>query len=262
MRRSMWVSIGLAALFFSCAGHRKGVLEARVHKAAGGQALPYVMYYPPGKQAKPLPVFIWLHGAGERGDDNVSQLIHIVPYLASSIVQEKYPCVVVAPQCPREDYWAPIERNAWKIINGGQCTAPMQGVIDLIEKIKKDPNVDASRIYVGGLSMGGFGTLDLLSRKAEWIAAAVPVCGGADLEKAKRYAEVPLWVFHGAKDPVVPADFSRDLIRELEASGGHPKYTEYPEGGHNVWNDAIRDPGLLPWLFAQKKSVAFGPKGK
>jgi predicted peptidase len=253
MKTAMYCCIAVASVLFSCTSHRKGVLDARTHRSSGGLDLPYVMYYPAGKQDKPLPVLLWLHGAGERGDDNISQLIHIVPYLASSIVQEKFKCVVVAPQCPKDDYWAPIERNVWRIINGGQCTAPMQGVIELMETLAKDPHIDASRIYVGGLSMGGFGTLDLLSRKPDLIAAAVPVCGGADLEKAKTYAHVPLWLFHGAKDPVVPADLSRQLVKVLEEAGASPKYTEYPEGGHNVWNEAIRDPALLPWLFSQKK---------
>jgi predicted peptidase len=125
--------------------------------------------------------------------------------------------------------------------------------MELLDKVAKDKHIDASRIYIGGLSMGGFGTFDLLARRPELFAAAVPVCGGADLEKAASYKSVPIWVFHGAKDPVVPADLSRSLIKVIEQAGGSPRYTEYPEGGHDVWNMAIREPELLPWLFNQKK---------
>jgi predicted peptidase len=180
-------------------------------------------------------------------------LIHIVPYLGSDIIQDKFPSIILAPQCPKEAYWAPVKRFEWSIINGGEVTPPMANLIALLETILKDPKIDKSRVYVGGLSMGGFGTLDLLSRKPEWFAAAIPICGGADLDKAKNYKQVPLWIFHGAKDTVVPTKLSRDLIDALKAMGVTPKYIEYPEGGHDVWNAAIREPELLPWLFEQRK---------
>jgi len=129
----------------------------------------------------------------------------------------------------------------------------MEGVIELLDHILRDSNIDKSRVYVGGLSMGGFGTLDLLHRRPELFAAAMPICGGADFGKVDKFKEIPLWIFHGAKDTVVPADLSRELIKVLNEMGSTPKYTEYPEGGHGIWNDAIRDPELLPWLFNQKK---------
>lgn len=237
----------------SCTTIKHAGLSARKLKTESGWDLPYNIFYPKNYGEVKAPVFIWLHGAGERGDDNVSQLIHVVPYLASDITQSKFPCVVVAPQCPKDGYWAPIKREKWEIINGGQVTPAMSGVITLIEKLLKDPYIDKSRIYVGGLSMGGFGTLDLISRRPELIAAAIPICGGADLQKVANITNVPLWIFHGAKDDVVPAQFSRDLVETLQKEGGDPKYTEYPDGGHDVWNRAIREPELLPWLFSQQK---------
>ena len=238
----------------SCATVKHVGLSARKIKTESGWELPYNIFYPKIYGKVKVPVFIWLHGAGERGDDNVSQLIHVVPYLASDITQSKFPCVVVAPQCPKDGYWAPIKREKWEIINGGKVTPSMSGVITLIEKLLKDPYIDKSRIYVGGLSMGGFGTLDLISRRPELVAAGVPVCGGADLQKVANYKNVPLWIFHGAKDTVVPAQFSRDLVDALKNVGADPKYTEYPDGGHDVWNRAIREPELLQWLFSQQKN--------
>ena len=154
----------------SCVTVRPQGLSARKLKTNAGWDLPYNIYYPVSYSKGKVPLFIWLHGAGERGDDNVTQLIHIVPYLASDITQSKYPCVVVAPQCPKEGYWAPVKRTEWAIINDGEVTPAMTGVIQLIDKLLKDPNLDKSRVYVGGLSMGGFGTLDLLSRMPHLFA--------------------------------------------------------------------------------------------
>lgn len=253
MKVKHWYFIILLFFVASCTTVKKAGLTARKLKTESGWELPYNIFYPKNYGKDKVPVFIWLHGSGERGNDNISQLIHIVPYLASDITQSKFQCVVVAPQCPKDDYWAPIKREKWEIINGGQLTPAMSAVITLMEKLLKDPHIDKSRIYVGGMSMGGFGTLDLLSRRPEMIAGAVPICGGADLERAANYKNVPLWLFHGAKDSVVPAQFSRDLVEVLKKEGSNPKYTEYPEGGHDVWNRAIREPELLTWLFAQQK---------
>lgn len=254
MKHLFYIFIGLYLI--SCGTVKHSGVQANIYNnKAIKSTLPYNIIYPDEyyvKDAK-IPLFIWLHGAGERGDDNVSQLIHIVPYLGSDIVQSKFPSIILAPQCPKEAYWAPVKRFEWSIINGGEVTPPMANLIALLETILKDSKIDKNRVYVGGLSMGGFGTLDLLSRKPEWFAAAIPICGGADLDKAKNYKQVPLWVFHGAKDTVVPAKLSRDLIDALKAMGVTPKYTEYPEGGHDVWNAAIREPELLPWLFEQRK---------
>ncbi|MFZ1579868.1 MAG: prolyl oligopeptidase family serine peptidase [Saprospiraceae bacterium] len=253
-----WYFLFLVLFTIGCATSKytQGI-NARTFKSADGTSLPYNIFYPDEyKNTKDkIPLFIWLHGAGERGDDNVSQLIHIVPYLASDMVQSKYPSIILAPQCPKDEYWAPVKRFEWSIINGGAVTPPMERLIKLLEQILKDPKIDKNRIYIGGLSMGGFGTYDLLSRKPEWFAAAVPICGGADLNKAKNYKDIPLWIFHGAKDTVVPVTLSKDIFQVFTALGGNAKYKEYPEGGHDIWNMAIREPELVPWLFAQNKST-------
>ncbi|MBL0027015.1 MAG: prolyl oligopeptidase family serine peptidase [Saprospiraceae bacterium] len=251
MRQSAFI---LLLIFLAGCGTVKhyGLTAERI-KTKTGWEMPYNIYYPKNYGKEKVPLFIWLHGSGERGDDNVSQLIHIVPYLASDITQIKYPCIVLAPQCPKEEYWAPIKKTEWRIINDSEVTKPMSGVMELIDKLLKDPKIDKNRVYLGGLSMGGFGTLDLLSRRPQLFAGAVPICGGADLGKATNYKDVPVWVFHGAKDTAVPVQFSRDLISVLKEAGGDPKYTEYPDGGHDVWNKAIREPELLKWLFTQVK---------
>ena len=243
------------ALLISCKTIQKGVFTPLSYKTQAGWEIPYNIFYPDsyGNKNEKSPLFLWLHGAGERGNENTRQLIHIAPYVTSNEIMSKYPAVWVFPQCPKGEYWAPVDRKEWKITPGGEIEPSMVGVIELLDRILKNPKIDKDRIYVGGLSMGGFGTLDLLSRRPEIFAAALPICGGADLDRAENYLNVPIWIFHGAKDAVVSPQFSRDLVRRLEEKGAHPRYTEYPEGVHNVWNDAIKDPEVLEWIFNQKK---------
>ena len=116
----------------------------------------------------------------------------------------------------------------------------------------KEYSIDPQRIYLTGLSMGGYGTWDLLARKPDLFAAGVPVCGGGDESTAEKFAKVPVWVFHGDKDTAVPVGRSRTMVEALKKAGGHPKYTEYAGVGHNPWDKAYADPKLMNWLFKQK----------
>ncbi len=200
------------------------------------------------------PVIVFLHGAGERGNDNEFQLHHIAKFLQDSSTQAKYPHIAIFPQCPLDKYWAPvsINDNVWTVDSEGAMTMPMQEVEKLIEQVRQHPRVDTSRVYLAGLSMGGFGTFDLLCRRPEWFAAAIAICGGADLDKLKEVIKKPVRVFHGAKDPVVPVSLSRDVDSLNTALGGSFEYFEYPEGDHLVWDQAMEDPATLKWLFEQK----------
>jgi predicted peptidase len=244
--------IGFAlTLLAGCFAGKKAFTSAQKFRDSSGFELPYQIYFPKSGEKTMFPVFIWLHGMGERGDDNIKQLVHVVPYLLSDTVQNNYPCIVAAPQCPEDGLWAFFDFEAGKSDKTPVATKPMLAVMEWIDELLKDPKVDRTRVYVGGLSMGGYGTLDLISRKPEWFAAAMPVCGGIDVARAASFRDVPLWIFHGAKDPVVPVELSRDLIKELENLGVKPKYTEYPKGGHDVWNAAIREQGFMKWLFDQ-----------
>ncbi len=126
-------------------------------------------------------------------------------------------------------------------------------VIELLDDIVKTQPVDLSRIYVVGPSMGGYGTWDLLTRQPERFAAAIPSCGGLAAGQAKRIAAVPVWIFHGNADEAVPVRYSRDAFAELTASGGTPRYTEYDEGPHHISVYAWTEPGMMEWLFAQKR---------
>lgn len=251
MRKNIFLVSAILVFFLltGCFTAKKTVTSAQHFRDSSGFELPYQIYFPNSSAREKRPLFIWLHGIGERGNDNFKQLIHVVPYLLSDTVQKKYPCIIAVPQCPDDAVWANFDFNDPQ---AGVVTRPMKAVIEWIGELIRDPRVDPNRIYIGGLSMGGYGTLDLISRKPDWFAAAMPVCGGIDVSRTSTFKQVPLWIFHGAKDPVVPVKLSRDLVKALENAGARPKYTEYPEGGHDVWNDAIREKGFLEWLFSQR----------
>ncbi|MBN2780677.1 MAG: prolyl oligopeptidase family serine peptidase, partial [Candidatus Marinimicrobia bacterium] len=127
-------------------------------------------------------------------------------------------------------------------------------VTELLGALQKELPVDPRRLYVTGLSMGGYGTWDLISRMPEMFAAAAPVCGGGDEKQASRLTELPVWVFHGADDTTVPPQRSRNMVDAIRAAGGKKiRYTEYPGVGHGSWKPAYADPKLMKWMFRQRK---------
>lgn len=212
------------------------------------------------KASKKYPLVIFLHGAGERGVDNEKQLIHGAKLFDNRRNRRKFPAYVVFPQCPADGYWAKVEidrsdkDDPFRFDYRGAPTTPLKGVFDLIQYYLKMPTVDPERIYIMGLSMGGMGVYEAISRHPEWFAAAIPICGGGDLDYVTAFAEkVPVWAFHGALDDVVLPKYSRDMMQEIIFKGGFPKYTEYPDANHNAWDRAFAEKDLLPWLFEHKK---------
>src|SRR5262249_1451408 len=212
---------------------KKPTLEKKTYTDAKGKALPYRLLLPENydpKQKYPLVVF--LHGAGERGTDNDKQLIHGVPEFAKAENRKKYPCILIAPQCPNDEKWGDWTVNAPL---AKEPTEPGRLVLELIDAIQKENSGDSKRIYLTGLSMGGFGTWDLISREREKCAAAVPICGGGDVKQAPKLTKIPIWVFHGAKDGAVKVERSREMVEAIKKAGGEPKYTEFPSEGHASW---------------------------
>ncbi len=218
--------------------------------------LPYQKFVPKSKEQK-LPLFIFLHGAGERGNDNEVQLQWIAPILSAKNNVKEHPAILVFPQCPAEDYWAPVDvtDGQWTINSSGNPTPVMSRLIELIPQLIEDPRVDKNRVYIGGLSMGSFGTFDLLSRHPEWLAGAIAVCGGGDIKQCPKYQNIPIQIFHGAKDPTVDVQLSRDIYRVLQSLNAPVTYTEYEDGDHLVWNRAFEEPQLLDWLFSQEANL-------
>ncbi|MBC8153519.1 MAG: prolyl oligopeptidase family serine peptidase [Bacteroidetes bacterium] len=240
--------------------------QKRTYTTRQGKVLPYRILYPKNyDKTQKYPIVVLLHGAGERGNDNEKQLTHGSNLFLNEQNRANFPAIVIFPQCPAESYWASmkIERNKTPITlqfpYAKRPNWPLKATFELVRQLTRKEGIDKSRVYIMGLSMGGMGTFEALSRAPKSFAAAVPVCGAADTTLARKYAgRVPLWVFHGDADAVVPVTYSRQAVatlRRLAADGrGLPvTYTEYPGVNHNSWDKAFAEPELLPWLFAQRK---------
>ena len=202
----------------------------------GDFELPYRMLSPKAVAADiKYPLVIFLHGAGERGTDNKIQLEHGMNDFASDAIMEKYPAYVVAPQCPPERKWVEVDWTLESHTIPDEPSVPLAATFALIETLRQELPIDDRRIYLTGLSMGGYGTWDALARKPDLFAAAAPICGGGDPAVAAKFKHVPLWAFHGDQDTAVKPKRSREMIEALKAAGGTPKYTEYPGVGHDSW---------------------------
>ena len=196
-----------------------------------------------------------MHGAGERGSDNEMQLTHIDVVFGSEDFRQNYPCFVLLPQCPEGERWVDVD---WGLISHTipqTMTVSLKLTMALLLRTIHQYNIDTTRIYVTGLSMGGFGTWDIIARFPKIFAAAIPICGGADENTADKIVDIPIWAFHGAKDKVVTVDRTRNMIAAIGALGGNPKYTEFPNLGHLCWNAAYATTGLWDWLFSQKITI-------
>jgi predicted peptidase len=249
MRRSHAVLAGL--LLFSHMLEAQSIdLFDKLLYVSKKDTLPYRLLKPVSPSAlEVFPLIIFLHGSGERGNDNEAQLKYMTDLFLDSKYRGKYPCYVLAPQCPKKNVWADYNRDGTL---SKEPATPARLVMELVDKISSEFAIDSSRIYITGLSMGGYGTWDLLARYPGKFAAAVPICGGGDVQTASRIKHIPLWAFHGAKDPVVPPSQSRKMIKALQQAGGSPGYTEYPDIEHTSWVQAYQEPHLVPWLFKQK----------
>ena len=199
--------------------------------------LGYLLYLPPGYEESdgPWPLLMFLHGMGERGDDLEQVKLHGPPELIAA--GRDFPFIVVSPQCPDTSYW-PVE---------------VEALSALLDDICARLNVDERRIYLTGLSMGGFGTWAWAVREPGRFAALAPVCGRGDPKKAHMIKDVPCWVFHGAKDDTVHLTASEEMVAALKEAGGAPKFTVYPEAGHDSWTETYDDPELYEWLLAQRR---------
>ncbi|REL24898.1 phospholipase [Rhodohalobacter sp. SW132] len=233
----------------------KELFEEKEYHSDEGDKLPYRLLLPEQfEDGKNYPLVLFLHGMGERGSDNEAQLTWGVEAFAKEDFRQEHPAIVIAPQAPDDDYWANLD---WRNEGSGlmeKPTKPLQMAYDLVQQIADEMPVDKNRIYITGLSMGGFGTWDLITRYPDTFAAAMPVCGGGDPSKAHLIKDLPIWTFHGAQDNVVPVELSRDMVQAIREAGGTPGYTEYPHVDHFSWIPAYEDRFALEWLFEQKKS--------
>jgi predicted peptidase len=195
----------------------------------------YLLHLPPGcaGSRKKWPLILFLHGAGERGND----LELVRKHGIAKIVGERpdFPFITVSPQCPKDGWWK------------------SDILIALLDEIEKKHRVDKKRIYLTGISMGGFGTWQLAIDQPKRFAAIVPVCGRGNPLLAHRIAHLPAWVFHGAKDKVVPLSNSADMVRALRRHGAKPRFTIYPDAAHDSWTRTYENPRLFAWLLKHAK---------
>ncbi|MBV9987532.1 MAG: prolyl oligopeptidase family serine peptidase [Chitinophagaceae bacterium] len=200
------------------------------------------------------PLVIFLHGSGERGSDNEAQLKWGVGNFATDEWMKLHPAIVIAPQCPENMQWANISIDANRNpILLPTPSKPMSALIELIEQFKTNKMVDTNRIYITGLSMGGYGTYDAIERYPNLFAAAVPVCGAGDTSRAASIKHIPIWIFHGADDAAVNPDYSFKMLDALKKAGARPGFTQYPNVGHFSWIGAYSDAMMVDWLFRQTK---------
>lgn len=220
-----------------------------------GDTLNYRQLYPDSDTLRRYPLVIFLHGSGERGSDNEAQLKWGVMNFATDQNMMLHPALVIAPQCPEKTGWSNFsrDRNSTQMQLQPTPTRPMELLIGLIHQVIRTMPVDSNRIYITGLSMGGFGTYDAIERYPDLFAAAIPVCGGGDVSKAASIAHMPIWIVHGSEDPAVNPLYSLEMLQALTKAGAHPGFTQYPEVGHFSWLGAYSDPLIMEWLFRQHK---------
>jgi predicted peptidase len=245
----------------SLSAQDQSAFEEREHQY-GSSVLQYRVLYPENfDETKKYPVVLFLHGAGERGMDNKKQLVHGSKLFLNPENRQSFPAIVVFPQCPTEDYWANVDKSVdengkrqFTFEKKGKPTEAMKGLLSLVDSISGLSHVDTKRLYVMGLSMGGMGTFELVSRRPNTFAAAAPICGGDNPKAVSKYAKkLPFWVFHGNKDDVVLPSFSEAMVAAIKKAGGDVKFTLYPNANHNSWDSAFAEPDLLPWLFSKSK---------
>ncbi len=203
----------------------------------------YVVYVPHAYAPEKLwPAILFLHGAGERGTDNEGQ-VRVGIGRAIRQREATFGFVTVMPQCAAGPaWWTKESEKAYAMA--------------ALAKTRKEYAIDPERIYLTGLSMGGSGTWTLAADHPKLWAGIVPICGRAQLNKARRIAHLPCWCFHGAADPTVPVKHSRDMIDALKKAGGKPRYTEYEGVGHNSWDAAYDTDALYTWMLQHQAKEA------
>ncbi len=233
------------------------IYEQRLYQNSGQDTLLYRWLAPLElKEGEQYPLVLFLHGSGERGNDNTAQLVHVMPRFSDPERRNKYPAYVFAPQCPRDDYWpnGAFSDNGQAYRLNETMNPTLSLTMEALTYMISIYPIDTSRIYVVGLSMGGAGAWELALRYANIFAAAVPICGFTDTRYAAQLIDLPIWAFHGIDDNVVSVELSRQMVKAVNQAGGKAIYTEFPGVGHDSWVPAFPDePFIYDWLFSQKK---------
>jgi predicted peptidase len=223
------------------------LFEFRIFANSKGDTLLYRILKPIDYDStKKYPLVVSLPYGGQPGTDTIRQIegAAAAELLSSDINRKKYPAFLFIPHCPPGSGWGGIP-------NYPQVDAL---VYEAISSLDEQFAIDTNRRYVTGISRGGYGSWNFICTRPDMFAAAIPVCGGGDPSSASKAVHVAIWAFHGKLDKNVPVSGSRDMINAIKSAGGNPKYTEFPDEGHNIWYKVSTTPGLLDWLFEQKRN--------
>lgn len=232
--------------------------KSQIFTSDDGFSLPYRIFLPADyNENTAYPVLLFLHGAGERGTDNRNQLNNVIGKLYADKASPFYHTVVVVPQCPNDMQWVDTPwGNGNYVQNRIPISAPLSCAVALLDDLMTKYSINPDRQYVMGISMGGFGTWDLIMRYPERFAAAVPICGGADPTKAKLLVDMPIWTFHDSTDGIVPCSGTQLMYRALvNAKCKDVTYTETAQYGHGVWDSAVATEGLFEWMFSKRNTA-------
>ena len=205
------------------------------------------------------PVVFFLHSRNESGNDNEKQLNIGAKLLLTPEVRTQYPAIYVFPQCTEDSFWSNVKITAgttskhdYHFQTGGKPTKAMSGLLGMIDNLLAKPYVNLQQVYLGGASMGGMGTYELLRRKPKTFAAAFAICGADTIANVNKYKQVPLWIFHGGKDDIVSPAYSIAIANQLKIIGKEVKFSYYPDANHNSWDKAFAEPQFLSWLFSHR----------
>lgn len=247
-----------------------GNYVTRVFTDAQGMQMMYYLFVPINYDIhRKYPLVLLLHGGGERGNVNNppnqnrdvllnQDYIRVwgpgIPGSSASAGQAEYPSFIVVPQVDYPRSWVDVPASQGSYTLAPQPTASLRIAKEIVDALQKQyPNIDPDRLYITGLSMGGYGTWDAIERWPDYFAAAAPLAAAGDPSKAFRLVRLPIWAFHGSGDGSVPVSGSRDMIQAIQGTGGHPRYTEYASAGHDIWMMVYSTPTFFSWLFSQRK---------
>ncbi len=223
-----------------------------------GFELPYRLFVPKNYDCgATYPLLVILHGAGERGDDNEEQISCNFNPIWEDPKSPATKGLILAPQCAEGRQWVnvPFDHGNYSISEVPE-SRDLEAVMEIIKSIEREYNVDRGRIYITGISMGGYGTWDMISRHTTVFAAAMPVCGGGDPSEAKTLSGIPIRTFHGALDDCVPTEGTREMYRAIKVFGrGKIRYTEYPDVAHDSWTRAYGDPDNIRWMYTKRRET-------
>lgn len=242
-------------------GQDLNLYEKKTFTSSKNQVLPYRILMPENyDHTKKYPLIVFLHGGGERGNDNEKQLTHGAGLFLTEENRKNYPAIVVFPQCPAESYWGSvkIDRSTSPLTLTFDYsvaeTPALHAAMELTKFLMREESIDDKQIYIIGLSMGGMGTFEAVYRYPKLFAAAVPICGGGDVARYdKSVLKTSFRIFHGSEDAVVAVKHSQEMVKRLKQLKATVSYTEYAGVNHNSWTNAFAEPDFLGWMFQYTK---------